>query len=495
MNSRLFTALGITSALTLNMPVETQAQNQSESFAQESQPNILLIMVDDLVPALHSFGLGYAVSPNIDQLVSQSTIFNSAYCSNPVCGASRASMFTGLHPTPERFTNFRSRADEDVPEIPTIPEILKNNGYTTISLGKIFHNQDDHIDAAWSQPPQRNFIPHSAMLNPESENWIGGTRNRGPFYEIADVSDWDYLDGMVAQKAMEELGRLKDADNPFFLAVGFMRPHLPFYAPRKYWEMYDRDEIPLAPFREKPEGAPENLAGSPEILFYGQKGLEYNSDEYHRIAKHGYLACVSYVDALIGYLLEDLEKNGLADNTVIILVGDHGFHLGEHNFWGKHNLLHQSLHTPMIVARPGQEHTQINTPVSLVDLAPTILDLVNIEKPGYLHGQSLINALDGKTDELGGIIYSRFNEGDAVLDENWIYVEYHEEMWNNTMDEGILPEDWTQIEYDNGNRMLLDRQNDPLEERNAVNDPENSDVVKYLKARLQNFRKEAQIIE
>lgn len=193
--------------------------------------------------------------------------------------------------------------------------------------------------------------------------------------------------------------------------------------------------------------------------------------------------------------MDNLEKNGLADNTVIILMGDHGFHLGEHNFWGKHNLLHQSLHVPLIVARPGQKHTQISTPVSLVDLAPTLLDLANIEKPGYLHGQSLVNALDGNTDELNGIIYSRFNEGDAVLNEDWIYIEYDIEMWSDEMDEGILAEDWVQIEYDGSNPLLIDRQKDPLGKRNAVNDPENSDAVKYMKARLQNFRKEAQSIE
>lgn len=470
MNSKLFTTIGISSALSLTLQAETLPQNQSDSETRETRPNILMIMIDDLVPALNSYGLEYAITPNIDQLSAQGTVFNKAYCSVPVCGASRASVFTGLHATPDRFTSYQSRADEDVPQIPSIPELLKSNGYTTISLGKVFHNQNDHIDA-WSQPPQRNFISHSAMLNPDSENWRGGTKDRGPFYEIADVSDWDYLDGMVTQKAMEELDRFKDADNPFFMAVGFMRPHLPFYAPKKYWDLYDRDEIPLASFREKPEGAPENLAGSPEILFYGQKGLEYNSDEYHRIAKHGYLASVSYVDALVGHLLEDLEKNGLADNTIIILMGDHGFHLGEHNFWGKHNLLHQSLHVPLIVARPGQHNTQINTPVSLVDLAPTLLDLASIEKPAYLHGQSLVNALDGNTDELDGIIYSRFNEGDVVLNENWIY-----------------------IEYDGGNPLLLDRMNDPLAKRNAVHDPENSDAVKYMKAHLQRFREEASII-
>jgi len=471
MNSKLFATIGISSALSLTLQAETLPQNQSDSETRATRPNILMIMVDDLVPALNSYGLDYAISPNIDGLVAHATVFNKAYCSVPVCGASRASLLTGLHATPDRFTTYLSRADEDVPQIPAIPAIFKDNGYTTLSIGKIFHNINDNAESAWSQPPQGYFISHSAMLNPDSENWTGGTRDRGPFYEMADVSDWDYLDGMVTKKAMEELDRFKDADNPFFMAVGFMRPHLPFYAPKKYWDLYDRDQLPLAPYRQAPEGSPENLKGSPEIRFYGQKGLEYNSDEYHRIARHGYLACVSYVDALVGHLLEALQKNGLAENTIIVLIGDHGFHLGEHNFWGKHNLLHQSLHVPLIVSRPGQNHTEVNTPVSLVDLAPTLLDLASLEKQDYLHGQSLANALDGNTDELEGIIYSRFNEGDVVLNENWIY-----------------------IEYDGENPLLLDRINDPLAKRNAVNDPENSDAVKYMKAHLQRFREEASII-
>ena len=464
MNRRDFLAMLGTTALGAMMPAMA---------AEPRRPNILLLMVDDLVPALNTYGMDYAISPNIDKLAARSAVFQRAYCSVPVCGASRASLLTGLHPTPNRFTSFDSRADKDVPGIVSVPEMFKKNGYETISLGKVFHNRDDHGTAAWSRTPYRGdgSTRPGSMLDPDSENWIGGTRNRGPFYEIADVDDWQYWDGQVAKRAIGVLDSLNGSDSPFFLSVGFIRPHLPFYAPRKYWDLYDRDEIPTAPFRQRPEGAPGSLRGSEEIRFYGDRDVEYNSEEFHQIARHGYLACVSYVDALIGHVMEALERNGFADNTVILLIGDHGFHLGEHNFWGKHTLLHGALHTPLMITRPGQEPIDIYTPVSLLDVAPTLLDLASLEKPDYFHGHSLVKSLNGKLDDLEGITYSRWRNGDAVVSSRWIYAE-----------------------YDNGEAMLLDMENDPLTTRNAIDHDDNVDTVASLKERLNRFRAQAKVL-
>ena len=472
MFSKSITSLGISSLLSMGLQAAQLPQDTSDSNYQKTRPNILMLYIDDLVPALNTYGMDYAISPNIDNLAARSTVFQRAYCSVPVCGASRASLFTGIHPTTERFTAHNTRADEDVPNIKSVPEFFRLNGYETISIGKVFHAREDHAESAWSKPPIGGGLPHATMLDPDSENWIGGTRDRGPFYEIADVEDWDYPDGKVAERAIDELDQLNGSDNPFFLAVGFIRPHLPFYAPRKYWDLYDRDQIPLAPFRERPEGAPQSLRGSGEIRTYGDRGVEYNSDEFHRVARHGYLACVSYVDALVGYVLDALERNGFADNTIIVLLGDHGFHLGEHNFWGKHTLLHGALHTPFMISRPGQNPIDIYTPISLVDVAPTLLDLVAIEKPDYLHGHSFLDALDGDIDGLEGITYSHFRGGDAVVSTNWIYVEY----------------------FDTEEALLLDMKNDPQARRNALNDSDKASVVESLKARLNEFRDQANVL-
>jgi len=463
----------LTALLSLNIQAESLSEVGQRTAAGKDAPNVLILWIDDLVPALNTYGMDYAVSPNIDKLAARSAVFQRAYCSVPVCGASRASLLTGLHPTPDRFRNFNSRADQDAPGVLSLPELFKDAGYETISIGKVFHDRDDHAASAWSRVPYPpgGSADHGLMLDPDSENWIGGTRDRGPFYEIADVDDWQYLDGRVARRAIETIDGLKGSDDPFFLAVGFIRPHLPFYAPRKYWDLYDRDEIPLAEFRQRPKGAPSAIRGSGEIRTYGDRGVEYNSEEFHRIAKHGYLACVSYVDALIGHVLEALERNRLADNTIILVMGDHGFHLGEHNFWGKHTLLHGALHTPLMITRPGQKPVDIYTPVSLVDVAPTLLDLVSLEKPDYFHGRSLVEALDGTLDGLEGITYSHWSNGDAVVSSRWIYAEYR-----------------------NGDGLLLDMENDPLATRNAIDDDDKAETIDRLKARLGQFRAQAKVL-
>lgn len=471
MKNKMITPLGLASLLCMNIQAESAPQGDPESAAKTSPPNVLILWIDDLVPALNTYGMDYAISPNIDKLAARSTVFQRAYCSVPVCGASRASVLTGLHPTPNRFTAFNSRADREAPGITSLPEMFKTNGYETISIGKVFHDRDDHGAAAWSKLDSLDRYDYQFVwLDPESEQWPG-PRGRGPFYEKPDVSDWDYFDGMITQRAIDELDRLEGSDAPFFLALGYFNPHLPFYAPLKYWDLYDRDEIPLAEFRERPEGAPSRLTGSNEIRAYGDRDVEYNSEEFHRIAKHGYLACVSYVDALIGHVMGALERNGFADNTIILLMGDHGFHLGEHNFWGKHNLLRGALHTPLMITRPGQESMDFYTPVSLVDVAPTLLDLASLEKPDYFHGHSLVESLDGELDGLEGITYSRWQSGDGVVNNRWIYAE-----------------------YDNGEAMLLDMGNDPLATRNAIDDDDKADAVNLLKERLDQFRAQAEVV-
>ena len=276
------------------------------------------------------------------------------YCQVPVCGASRASLMTGILPTARRFRSYKTRADQDVPNATSLPQTLKDAGYTTISNGKIFHHRGDCDERSWSEPAWRPEIDHLHSHDPETARRLS-KRKRGRIYESPDVPDDAYLDGHVAQKTIHDLRRLKQAGKPFFLACGFIRPHMPFYAPKKYWDLYERDKIEIADNRYRPKGAPKELRGSGEYASYHRADFKVNSDAWHRMMRHGYLACTSYVDKLTGDILAELERLGLADNTIVVIWGDHGWHLGEHNFWGKHNTMHLSTRVPLIVKVPGKE--------------------------------------------------------------------------------------------------------------------------------------------
>lgn len=209
---------------------------------------------------------------------------------------------------------------------------------------------------------------------------------------MPEVEDDAYIDGVTADKTIEDMERLSKMDQPFFLAVGFVRPHLPFYAPKKYWDLYDRDAIVLAPNRALPLNAPNQLRGSAEFQSYHPGIFEYNSDAFHRVARHGYFASVSYVDALVGNILQKLDELGLRDNTIVVIFGDHGFMLGEHNLWAKHNLLDPAIRSPLIISAPGLSRRKTSDAlVELVDVYPTLLELTGLPAPGdQLTGTSLV---------------------------------------------------------------------------------------------------------
>ncbi|MBC2596008.1 sulfatase [Ruficoccus amylovorans] len=416
---------------------------------EQTAPNVLFIAIDDLRPELGAYGNKEIQSPNIDRLAADATLFNQAYSQVPVCGASRSSMLSGMLPTAKRFTAFDSRADEDAPGMPTLPAWFKEHGYTTYSNGKIFHNRNDSTDG-WSRPAWMPSISHGAMLNPESKKHLGGVRNRGPFYERAEVEDSAYFDGQVLDKSLADLKELSAAGKPFFLAVGFIRPHLPFYAPAQDWDAFDEGSISLAVNRELPAGSPESLTPSNEIQFYGDHGIPYNSELWHQTAKHGYYACVRYVDRLVGKLLDALEATGQADNTIIVLWGDHGWLLGEHNVWGKLILLPEALRVPLLIRAPGRAPAQSDEVVEAVDIYPTLCGLAGLPVPQHLQGQDLFgpSANTGRQDS--GYAYSRMFNGDAVSTERYVYARYNKA--------GKVEE------------LLLDREQDPLGRKNLTTD-------------------------
>ena len=205
---------------------------------------------------------------------------------------------------------------------------------------------------SWSEPAWRPETDKRQSYDPETVRKLSRKKNRGRIYAHPDVPDNAYYDGQVAAKTIKDLQRLKKTGRPFFLACGFVRPHMPFYAPRKYWDLYQRDKIKLADNRSRPRNAPHSLKGSREYTGYHLAGYKVNSDDWHRMMRHGYYASVSYVDQLIGNVLAELTRLDLAKNTIVVIWGDHGWHLGEHNFWGKHNTMHLSLRVPLIIRVP-----------------------------------------------------------------------------------------------------------------------------------------------
>lgn len=426
-------------------------------------PNILFISVDDLRPELGCYGSEVARSPNIDRLAESGTVFERAYCQVPVCGASRASLMTGMYPTADRFVTYYTRADKDAAGIPDLPTWLRRSGYTAIGNGKIYHDWDDSKDS-WSQ----FFRPSDFKIYHLPENQAL-SNNEKPAYEAADVSDDLYSGGEMTNKIIEDLRRAKAEGTPFFITAGYAKPHLPFNAPKKYWDLYDRESIELVDNPYVPAGAPQEAIHQWHELrgMYGGIPKEGPlSDELARTLMHGYYACVSYTDAMIGRLLDELDRLEMRDNTIVILWGDHGWQLGEHSLWCKHALFETSLHAPLIVSAPGMKAGQRTAAlVEFVDIYPTLCDLAGVEAPDHLHGKSLAPLMRDPEAPFKEAIFGRYHGGESVRSDRFQYTE------------------WT-----SGAKMLYDHASDPDENVNVVNNPKYREVVAKLQQILKDHR-------
>jgi iduronate 2-sulfatase len=436
--------------------------------ATPSHSNVLFIAIDDLRPALGCYGDPQVKTPHIDRLAAQSLLLNRAYCQVPVCGASRASLMTGVLPRPNRFTTHLSRADEDAPGVATLPQVFKEAGYTTLSNGKVFHNSADTKERSWSAGTWASGLGHSASLDPTTAG-AKSAAGRSRIYEAPDVPDDAYGDGKLAGKTIADLGRLKAAGKPFFLACGFIRPHLPFYAPKKYWDLYDRDKIVLAEDRRRPAAAPAGLKGSAEYRTYAHGGYTDGTDAFHRMMRHGYYASTSYVDKLVGDVLAELTRLGLADNTIVVLWGDHGWNLGEHDFWGKHNTLDTAVRVPLIVKVPGRTSGQKSDAlVGAYDLFPTLCALANLPIPATVQGRSFAGLVADPKQKFRDSVYTRFGQGDAIVTQHLIYTRYGED-----------------------GEMLYDLRTDPAENQNLAGKPSHQKDVVAMRELLAASQKTA----
>lgn len=384
------------------------------AHAAAPRPNVLLICVDDLKPVLGCYGDKIVQSPNIDRLASRGTQFDTAYCNQAVCSPSRNALMTGLRSTTlgiyDLATNFRKAR----PDAVTLAQHFKQNGWRTEAMGKIFHvghgNTEDA--ASWTVPhwsPKSNAFGGYAL--PENRP-PGLTREearaanakgdpsklpRGAPVECADVPDTAYGDGMIADEAIQRLRAAKEKpDEPFFIAVGFYKPHLPFVAPKKYWDLYRREQFEPAKLQKPPVGAPDFATTTwGELRQYSDiPNVGPLDDDKQRLLIHGYHAAVSYMDAQLGRVMAEFEKLGLAQNTIVVLWGDHGWHLGDHGMWCKHTNYEQATRIPFLVAAPGMKAgVRSASPVESVDLYPTLCELAGLPVPAGLDGASFAATL------------------------------------------------------------------------------------------------------
>jgi iduronate 2-sulfatase len=451
----------------------------ANAAASPTRPNVLLICVDDLKPTVGCYGDPLAVTPNIDRIAAGGVRFDAAYCNQAVCAPSRNSLLTGLRPQTigiyDLGTNFRHGR----PDAVTLPQHFKNHGYRTEAMGKIFHvgHGNSNDKASWSLPHYRGKVSDYAIA--ENSNPEGLTREearfsnvpelkagrlpRGAAFEAAEVEDEAYADGMVAARAVERLAAAaKTPDEPFFMAVGFVRPHLPFCAPKKYWDLYDPEKFELAERRTPPDGAPEfapTTWGELRQYKYAPESGPVD-DELQRKLIHGYYAATSYADAQIGKVLEALEANGFAENTIVVLWGDHGWHLGDHGMWCKHTNYQQAARIPLIISAPGDRRAGEASAelVESVDVYPTLCELAGLDAPYELDGSSLVPLLADSSAKSDGLALHVFPRGKllgrAVRTDRYRLVE-----WKTP---GAPPEDAV--------LELYDYETDPAETRNLAAD-------------------------
>ncbi len=435
--------------------------NSFSSFAQQTtKPNILFIAVDDLKPVLGCYGNKQIHSPNIDRLAKQGTTFMANYCQQAVCGPTRASLMTGKRPDNTKVWDLLTLIRDVNPDIITIPGYFKSQGYSTQGIGKVFDSRTvdkdndktswtvpyyktakKYYDPTFGEPAANRYQDPKNRLEVEKFTKIGKEKgldkagmqefisaNVRPTVENAAVSDNSYEDGANALQAKDVLVQLSKKEEPFFFAVGFSKPHLPFVAPKKYWDMYKREDMPLAKFQQQAKNALDvAYHNSSEIRLYTdvveeiapdgkqKKGLTLSIEKQKELI-HGYYAAISYMDANVGILLRTLDSLGLMKNTIVVLWGDHGWHLGDHNLWCKHTNFEQAARAPLIISSPNIRASQTNSLTEFVDIFPTLCELSGLSIPTTLDGKSLVPLMKNPTAVVKEYAVSQYPRTEEALE-------------------------------------------------------------------------------
>lgn len=450
------------------------------SAAEPKPLNVLFIAVDDLRPEANASGSKVIKTPNLDRIAARGTTFDRAYCQQAVCSPSRSSLMTGRRPDATRVWDLETHFRTALPDAVTVAQYFKNHGYHSQGMGKIFHGGYDDAPS-WTVPWQTPKAPQYA--NPENQQLQANNvdkkgRGRGPAYESGDVADDTYTDGKTARLAAATLAELKQKGKPFFLAVGMAKPHLPFVAPKKYWDLYDPKEIYVPAYQKLPAGAPAFVGHTNgELASYAGMPKDGVVDKATaRTLRHGYYAATSYMDAQVGVVLDALEKEGLAENTVIVLWGDHGWQLGEHGLWHKHTNFELAARAPLLISVPGQKAAGRRSAslAEFIDIYPTLAEACGLPKPKDVEGVSLRPVLDDPAAKVRPVAISQYPRNDAgkslmgysIRDDRWRLT-----LWRDRKDNSVHATE------------LYDEANDPHETVNVAGKAEHAEVI----ARLTKF--------
>lgn len=494
---------GVIKGSALGLLLEAIAVNTVCGAEDSPKPNVLFIVVDDLRPLLGCYGNAQMKTPNIDRLAKKGVVFERAYCQFAACGPSRASVLTGMYPEQTGVYDQVADLRTTVPYALTLPEYFKNNGYITSGMGKVFHHahQDNPSGRSWSRWVQslgpgyqlKSNIDEVKRKRAELE-----TRKQagekftvyqkyiltvGPATEAANVPDSKYPDGMLADAAIRELGDLAVQSKPFFLAVGFRKPHLPLIVPQKYWDLYDSEKISRPANDSFPVGAPSfHTHNSYELRSYEDipKSGPIPEEIRKRVA-HGYYAACSFIDAQVGRVLDELDRLGLSENTVIVLWGDNGWHLGENGIITKDTLYEVALHVPLIISDPAGsgiiQGAHCRALVEFVDIFPTLCELAGLAVPEQCSGDSLVPLLGNPDGKLKDAVFSvnrrswQHNKtGYAMRTDRYRYIRWEDP------DGVVVAEE------------LYDYRKDPPEVRNLIDNPEYSDILQKLRKMFESDR-------
>ncbi len=506
------------------------------SAQNTNKPNIVFIAIDDLKPILGCYGNKLIKTPNIDRLAKMGTIFESNYCQQAVCGPTRASVMSGLRPDFTKVWDLKTKMRDVNPDILTLPQYLISQGYTTSGVGKIYHPGcvDKKLDLpSWSIPylipnasdyangfgepafkhyqspeiknKEKNTIPKSKTEKSDEEANTKG----GPATECLSLPDDAYEDGVSAKIAKRQILALSKTGIPYFMAVGFHKPHLPFVAPKKYWDMYKREDMPLAEFQEhaknevfiayESSGELRNYTDIPEFTSYTKEELRAGlKPEKQKELIHGYYVAASYVDAQVGVLLNTLDSLGTLNNTIIVLWGDHGWHLGDHDLWGKHTNFEQATRSPLIIAAPGFKSGKTSSITEHLDIFPSVCDLAGLQIPNVLQGKSLKPLMQNKDAVLMNFAMSQYprklksTESQTLGYANGKLMgyslrdkQYRLTLWMNNGFTSAQPFTQSRIYASE----LYDYKLDPLEKTNFTNDKQYADVKKKLMGEMLIFFK------
>lgn len=512
-------------------------------FAQQkNKPNILFIAIDDLKPILGCYGNTMVKTPNIDRLAKMGTVFMSNYCQQAVCGPTRASLMTGMRPDYTKVWDLKTPMRNVNPDILSLPQYLISQGYSTQGIGKVYdpRNVDKELDKpSWSVPyykVDKKYFPaetgepalNSFQLKETKElakKYLREAQDKGmskseandyaiskikPSTESADVPDNAYNDGANTLQAKDILVRLSKSEQPFFFAVGLTKPHLPFVAPKKYWNLYKREEMPLATFQEKPKNAVDvafHNSGEiraysdipPLLSFTDQKpyGLSLPIDKQKELM-HGYYAAISYTDANVGVLLHTLDSLGLTKNTIIVLWGDHGWHLGDHNLWCKHSNFEQATHSPLIISAPGIKAGKTTSQSEHLDIFPTLCELAGVQTPTHLAGKSQVAVMKNPMSSVKDFSVSQYPRSkDGVESDRQGYAapnimgysirtaQYRYTVW---MKDNFKSDQPYNEKFLIG-AELYDYKTDPEETINVANDKKYGTASKEMKQKMIDFFK------